>query len=161
MIEPFLKALAQLALLLTVAPLVSGFIKLLKARLQTRRGPGVLQPYRDLYKLLRKGMVIPDTASWLFSATPYVVFLSTLLAGLMVAIMGDLGMFHTIGIPMPRLLDMLVTGLIIGAGPGPMHSVIGTLQSGKDAVTSLAALAKSKAARDAAQTLLIESSITK
>ena len=29
-------------------------------------------------------MVIPDTASWLFSATPYVVFLTTLLAGLMV-----------------------------------------------------------------------------
>ena len=49
-----------------------------------RRGPGLLQPYRDLHKLLRKGMVIPDTASWLFSATPYVVFLATLLAGLMV-----------------------------------------------------------------------------
>ena len=64
----------QLLLLLAVAPLVSGLIKTLKARLQMRRGPGMLQPYRDLYKLLRKGMVIPDTASWLFSATPYVVF---------------------------------------------------------------------------------------
>jgi formate hydrogenlyase subunit 4 len=62
---------------------VSGFIKLLKARLQMRRGPGLLQSYFDIYKLLRKGMVIPDTASWLFSATPYVVFLATLLAGLM------------------------------------------------------------------------------
>ncbi len=80
----FFKAVAQLALLLLIAPLVSGFIKMLKARLQMRRGPGLLQPYRDLYKLLRKGMVIPDTASWLFSATPYVLFLSTLLAGLMV-----------------------------------------------------------------------------
>ena len=65
----------QLLLLLAVAPLVSGLIKTLKARLQTRRGPGVLQPYRDLYKLLRKGMVIPETASWIFTATPYVVFL--------------------------------------------------------------------------------------
>jgi formate hydrogenlyase subunit 4 len=78
------KILAQTALLLLVAPLVTGFIKTMKARLQMRRGPGPLQPYHDLYKLLRKGMVIPDTASWLFPATPQVVFVATLLAGLMV-----------------------------------------------------------------------------
>lgn len=75
---------AQLILLLAVSPLITGFIRMLKARLQTRRGPGVLQPYRDLYKLLRKGMVIPETASWLFSATPYVVFVTAVLAGLMI-----------------------------------------------------------------------------
>jgi len=79
-----LKVLAQLALLLTLAPLVSGFIKMLKARLQMRRGPNVIQPYRDIHKLFRKGMVIPNTASWLFTSAPYVVFLATLLAGLMV-----------------------------------------------------------------------------
>jgi formate hydrogenlyase subunit 4 len=84
MISASLHVLAQLALLLLLAPLVSGLIKTMKARLQLRRGPGVLQTYRDIHKLLRKGMVIPDTASWLFSATPYVVFLATLLAGLMV-----------------------------------------------------------------------------
>ena len=78
-----LKVVAQLVLLLMLAPLVSGLIKTLKARLQMRRGPGLLQTYFDIYKLLRKGMVIPNTASWLFSATPYVVFLATLLAGLM------------------------------------------------------------------------------
>jgi formate hydrogenlyase subunit 4 len=78
-----LKVVAQLVLLLMLAPLVSGLIKTLKARLQMRRGPSLLQSYSDIYKLLRKGMVIPDTASWLFSATPYVVFVATLLAGLM------------------------------------------------------------------------------
>lgn len=96
MIEAFFKSLAQIVLLLAVAPLVSGFIKLLKARLQTRRGPGLLQPYRDLYKLLQKGMVLPETASWLFSATPYVVFVATLLAGLMVPMVAaeaPLGLF--------------------------------------------------------------------
>ncbi len=84
MIEAIFKSLVQLVLLLAVAPLLGGFIKLLKARLQTRRGPGLLQPYRDLYKLLRKGMVLPETSSWLFSATPYIVFVATVLAGLMV-----------------------------------------------------------------------------
>jgi formate hydrogenlyase subunit 4 len=84
MIAALLKVLAQLALLLLLAPLITGLIRALKARLQMRRGPGIIQPYRDLAKLLRKGMVVPNTASWLFSATPCVVFLSTILAGLMV-----------------------------------------------------------------------------
>jgi formate hydrogenlyase subunit 4 len=74
----------QLVLLLLVAPLLSGMIKTLKARLQTRRGPGVLQSYRDIFKLLRKGMVIPETASWVFSAAPYMVFGTAVLVGLMV-----------------------------------------------------------------------------
>ena len=79
-----LVSLTQLALLLALAPLTGGVIKTAKARFQTRRGPGVFQPYRNLGKLLRKGMVIPDAASWLFDAAPYVVFLSSLLAGLMI-----------------------------------------------------------------------------
>jgi hypothetical protein len=69
-----------------------------------------------------------------------------LLVGLAVAILGDLGMLRTIGAPAPRILDMLVTGLVIGAGPGPMHSLIGILQSGRDAANNLAELAKGKTA---------------
>jgi formate hydrogenlyase subunit 4 len=84
MTTSFVPALIQLALLLAIAPLTSGIMKTAKARLQTRIGPGLLQPYRDMRKLLRKGMVIPDTASWLFHAAPYIVFLSALLAGLMI-----------------------------------------------------------------------------
>lgn len=68
-----------------------------------------------------------------------------LVVGLAVAVFGDLGMIRTIGAPAPRLLDMVVTGLVIGAGPGPMHAIIGILQSGKDAANNLADLAKSKA----------------
>jgi formate hydrogenlyase subunit 4 len=78
------KAGLQLVLLLLVAPLLSGIIKTLKARLQTRRGPNVLQAYRDIFKLLRKGMVVPETASWIFSATPYIVFVTAPLVGLMI-----------------------------------------------------------------------------
>ena len=76
--------IVQTALVLLFSPMIAGFGKTLKARLQTRRGPPLLQPYRDLYKLLRKGMVIPETASWIFTATPYVLFATTLLAGLLI-----------------------------------------------------------------------------
>ena len=66
-----------------LAPLVSGCIKNWKAKLQNRRGPRVWQPYFDLAKFLRKDMVISEHASWIFRAMPYVLFTSTLLAGLM------------------------------------------------------------------------------
>ncbi len=48
------------------------------------RGPRVWQPYLDLHKFLRKDMVISEHASWIFRAMPQVLFVSTLLAGLMV-----------------------------------------------------------------------------
>jgi formate hydrogenlyase subunit 4 len=76
--------LAQTALLLLLAPLLSGLIKNWKARLQNRRGPPVWQPWFDVVKFLRKDMVISEHASWIFCATPYVLFLTALSAGLMV-----------------------------------------------------------------------------
>lgn len=74
----------QTVLLLVLAPLVSGCIKNWKAKLQSRRGPRIWQPYFDIVKFLRKDMVISEHASWVFSAAPYVVFISSLLVGLMV-----------------------------------------------------------------------------
>jgi formate hydrogenlyase subunit 4 len=96
MIERLTENAAQFLLLLLLSPLVTGVIRTLKARLQTRRGPGILQPYRDLRKLFSKGMVIPETASWIFTATPWVVFFSTILAGLMIPMVAadaPLGLF--------------------------------------------------------------------
>jgi formate hydrogenlyase subunit 4 len=84
MIEHLLAVLLQIGLVLLLSPLVTGFNRVLKARVQTRRGPSLIQPYRDIYKLLRKGMVIPDTASWIFTSTPFVLFVTTLLASLLI-----------------------------------------------------------------------------
>ncbi len=78
-----LSILLQLVLLLGLAPLLSGCIKNWKAKLQNRRGPRIWQPYLDLAKFLRKDMVISEHASWLFRAMPLVLFLSTLLTGLL------------------------------------------------------------------------------
>lgn len=77
----------QTVLLLLLAPLVSGCIKNWKAQLQNRRGPRVWQVYLDIIKFLRKDMVISEHASWIFSAAPYVVFITALLTGLMVPTM--------------------------------------------------------------------------
>ncbi|MDO8563180.1 MAG: NADH-quinone oxidoreductase subunit H [Candidatus Limnocylindria bacterium] len=71
MIEAML-AIAQLALLVTIAPGLSGLIKTLKARVQGRRGPHPFQPYRELWKLLRKDTVVSAHASWVTRAAPLV-----------------------------------------------------------------------------------------
>jgi formate hydrogenlyase subunit 4 len=84
MSKMLLASVVQLILLLGVSPLVGGIMKTLKARLQTRRGPGIFQPYRDLYKLLRKRMIIPETPSWIFTAAPIMVFATATLVGLLV-----------------------------------------------------------------------------
>src|SRR5438034_10842110 len=78
-----MQTMMQTMLLLLLAPLLSGLIKNWKAKLQNRRGPRVWQPFFDLLKFLRKDMVISEHASWIFSLTPYVLFLTALSAGLL------------------------------------------------------------------------------
>ncbi len=76
--------LAHLALLLAVAPLLSGFISWLKARLLGRIGPPVGQPLRDLLRLARKQPVLAFNATWLFRAAPALGFATTLAAAALV-----------------------------------------------------------------------------
>ncbi|MBX6321315.1 MAG: NADH-quinone oxidoreductase subunit H [Rhodospirillaceae bacterium] len=64
----------QMALVLLAAPLLIGFVRAVKARLLCRAAPSLLQPYRDLVRLLRKEVVLAENASWLFRAVPYLVF---------------------------------------------------------------------------------------
>lgn len=76
----------QTIVLLSVSPFFVGLIRKVKARLQCRRGARVLQPYSDLAKLFRKQPVVSTTTSWIFTAAPYIVFSSTLAAGLLIPV---------------------------------------------------------------------------
>ena len=59
---------------LALAPGLVGFVRWLKARLQSRRGAPPWQPYFEIRKLFGKDAVVSHTASWIFRATPFVVF---------------------------------------------------------------------------------------
>ncbi|MEX2649350.1 MAG: NADH-quinone oxidoreductase subunit H [Alphaproteobacteria bacterium] len=74
----------QMALVLALAPLLTGFVRTAKARLLRRRGPSIIQPYRDFLRLLRKDVVLADNASWLFRAAPYLIFAATWVAAALV-----------------------------------------------------------------------------
>jgi formate hydrogenlyase subunit 4 len=75
---------AQMLLVLALAPLLTGFVRKVKAHLLLRKGPPLLQPYRDLARLLRKEVVLADNASWLFRAIPYLIFAATWVAASLV-----------------------------------------------------------------------------
>jgi formate hydrogenlyase subunit 4 len=62
--------LAQMLVVLALAPLLTGFVRKLKAHLLRRQGPPLVQPYRELLRLLRKEVVLAHSASWVFRVAP-------------------------------------------------------------------------------------------
>ena len=77
MILDALVQLCQMMVVLALAPLLAGYVRKVKALLVGRQGPPMVQPYRDLLRLLRKEVVLAHSASWVFRATPYLVFAAT------------------------------------------------------------------------------------
>ncbi|MDO5853118.1 MAG: NADH-quinone oxidoreductase subunit H [Thermoplasmata archaeon] len=75
--------LIQAIVLVAIAPLMAGIVSKLKALMQGRRGAGILQPYRDLRKLLRKDSVTSRNSSWLFRGIPYVCMASMIVLAMM------------------------------------------------------------------------------
>jgi len=75
---------AQMLLVLALAPALTGLTARVRARLLRRRGAPVVQPYRDLARLMQKEAVLADNASWLFRAAPYLVFAATWVAASLV-----------------------------------------------------------------------------
>ena len=69
---------------LVLAPLLLGVINRTKSVVSGRRGPPLLQPYYDLWKLLGKGAVYSRTTTWIFRAGPIISLAAILLAGTLV-----------------------------------------------------------------------------
>jgi len=74
----------QMSLVLLLSPLLTGFVRKVKARLLRRRGPPLIQPYRDLVRLMHKEVVLAESGSWLFRVIPYIVFAATWVAASLV-----------------------------------------------------------------------------
>ncbi len=87
----------QFLIIVLSSPLVNGVTKKLKANMQGRVGPGILQPYYDILRLLKKDMVVSTTTSWIFTTTPYIVFTATTTAALIVPVLSTVSPFSMMG----------------------------------------------------------------
>jgi formate hydrogenlyase subunit 4 len=102
--------LIQVTVVLAFAPLASGVLSRLKERVQSKRGPSILQPYRDLWKLLHKDEVVSEESSWLFRFTPYLVFVTPIFVTLLIPVLTTYPLFFAF------MGDMLGGGFVLSLG---------------------------------------------
>jgi formate hydrogenlyase subunit 4 len=104
-----LEAIAHLAAAFVLPPLLLGVIQRTKAHLAGRRGPPLLQPYYDLAKLFRKGLVLSRTTTWVFVAGPVVGLATATLASLLVP-------FAEARAPLAFAGDLVLLAYLFGLG---------------------------------------------
>jgi len=114
----------QAATVLLLSPLLAGIAGRAKAWTESRRGPSIVQPYRDLAKYLRKETLVPRGASRLFLAAPFVAFGAYLLISVVVPIITPYP------IPVAPTVDFLGGGLLFGLAG--IVTLVAALDAGSD-----------------------------
>jgi len=109
-LRDILLQIAQVVTVLLFAPLIQGIILQFEERIQRAQGPGILQPYRDLWKLFHKQLVVPKSASWLFWVAPVVAFTCMLTVPLLIPVLTNYPL------PLSDMADILGGGLILTFG---------------------------------------------
>ena len=101
---------AQVLVVLALAPLIQGIILQFEERVQRAQGPGIFQPYRDLWKLFHKQLIVPETASWLYWAAPVVAFTAMMTVPMLIPVLTNYPL------PLSDMGDILGGGLILTLG---------------------------------------------
>ena len=102
--------LLQVAVVVGFAPLVEGVAARLKEIVQSKRGPSIFQPYRDLWKLLHKDEIVSEYSSWVFRAAPYIAFTAPVFVALLIPVLTRYPLFFAF------MGDMLGVGFILAFG---------------------------------------------
>jgi len=100
----------QVLVVLALAPLVSGVLSRLKELVQSKRGPSIFQPYRDLWKLFHKDEIVSEESSWIFRFTPYIVFVTPIFVALLIPVLTSYPLFFAF------MGDMLGGGFVLSLG---------------------------------------------
>ncbi|MGB6984918.1 MAG: NADH-quinone oxidoreductase subunit H [Candidatus Aquilonibacter sp.] len=98
--------LVQIAFVLLLSPLFAGILARCKELVQSKRGPSIFQPYRDLRKLFGKDERVSDESTWLLRTAPYFVFIVPLIVTLLIPVLTNFPLFFAFA------GDMLGAGFI-------------------------------------------------
>ena len=99
--------LMQVLVVMLFSPLIKGILNRWKERVQSKKGPSIFQPYRDIWKLFHKDEVISEDSSWIFRFTPYLVFTAPIFVTLLIPVLTDYPLFFAF------MGDMLAGGSIL------------------------------------------------
>ncbi len=100
----------QVLVVMFFSPLAIGVLNRLKEIVQSKRGPSIFQPYRDLIKLFSKDEVVSQESSWIFRVTPYIVFIAPIFVTLLIPVLTDYPLFWAF------MADMVGAGFILALG---------------------------------------------
>ena len=103
-------ALGQVLVLVVLSPLVVGLVRTVRARLEGRVGGGVLQPWRDLRKLMRKEPLQAEGRSWWAAAGPVLLVASSLAVCALTPLLGTVSFAS-----LPDDLFVVVSVLLLGS----------------------------------------------
>ncbi len=110
MTRDILLQICQVLAVLGLSPLLQGAIVQFEERVQLAQGPGLFQPYRDLWKLFHKQIIVPETASWIYWLAPFVAFTAMMTVPLLIPVLTDFPL------PLSDMGDILGGGLILTLG---------------------------------------------
>jgi formate hydrogenlyase subunit 4 len=102
--------LIQVLLVMVFSPLVSGVLSRIKEIVQSKRGPSIFQPYRDLWKYFHKDEIVSEESSWIFRFTPYIVFVTPIFVTLLIPVLTSYPLFFAF------MGDMLGAGFVLSLG---------------------------------------------
>ena len=102
--------LLQVLVVMAFAPLLAGVISRLKEIVQSKRGPSIFQPYRDIWKLFHKDEVMSEYSSWIFRFTPYIVFVVPIFVAMLIPVLTSYPLFFAF------MADMLGGGFVLALG---------------------------------------------
>jgi len=102
--------LLQVIVVVAFAPLVEGVVNRLKEMIQSKRGPSIFQPYRDIWKFLHKDEIVSEQSSWIFRAAPYVAFTAPIFVTLLIPVLTRYPLFFAF------MGDMLGGGFVLALG---------------------------------------------
>jgi formate hydrogenlyase subunit 4 len=110
MLERIAYNLLQVLVVVAFAPLVEGVVNRLKEMIQSKRGPSIFQPYRDIWKFLHKDEIVSEQSSWIFRAAPYVAFAAPIFVTLLIPVLTRYPLFFAF------MGDMLGGGFVLALG---------------------------------------------
>ncbi|MBV6303496.1 NADH-quinone oxidoreductase subunit H [Candidimonas humi] len=110
MVRDILLQIAQVATVVIFAPLLQGLILQWQERVQRAQGPGIWQPYRDLWKLFHKEIVVPQTAGFIYWLAPILAFTCMLTVPMLIPVLTNYPL------PQSDMGDLLGGGFVLTLG---------------------------------------------